>query len=371
MFKIVKNIKFNRYSKHLLPISEKEIPLALTVTIGLILFSILICLTTCRYMILNLTDHARYLLEPSNRLSGFANWDGVRYLFIAQHGYNESFVTGFFPLYPILISIITKITGSYFFSGILISWTSLFGVVYFYVKIVKKLFKKITPQESIRAVLYFLLFPSAIYLLFVYTESLFALLALSSIYFALDKKYLKSSLLVALATATHIRGAFLVILIGAILLETKTKLWKVIVSITVGSLGLLAYMAYLYKNFGSPIEFLKAQEVHGWLHQSIISQIWSINTVEWLMIIGLVLAIAYWWNRKKSFSLYTSLFLLIPLIGGQFGGFPRYALMAFPIQLMIFSYTRNKKTLAWIMVGIFAFLWAWFLMLFTAGYVVS
>ncbi|MEI7758649.1 MAG: mannosyltransferase family protein [bacterium] len=371
MFKIVKNIKFNRYSEHQSFIPKKEIPLALIMTIGLILFSILICLTTCRYMILNSTDHARYLLEPNNKLSGFANWDGVRYLFIAQHGYNESFVTGFFPLYPILISIITKITGSYFFSGILISWTSLFGVVYFYIKIVKKLFKKITPQESIRAVLYFLLFPSAIYLLFIYTESLFALLALSSIYFALDKKYLKSSLLVALATATHIRGAFLVILIGSILLEQKVKIWKIILSMAIGSIGLITYMGYLYNNFGSPIEFLKAQEVHGWLHQSIFSQIWAINTVEWFMIVGLICSIIYWWKRRRSFSLYSALFLLIPLIGGQFGGFPRYALMAFPIQLMIFSYTRNKKILAWIIVGIFAFLWAWFLILFTAGYVVS
>jgi len=345
--------------------------LALLISVSIVLIGTTITLVTGKYMLVNSADHARYLLEPSNKLSGFANWDGVRYLFIAQHGYNESFVTGFFPLYPILVSLLTKITSSFFFSAILISWTSLFGAIYFYIKIIKKLFIKVDVAESIRAVLYFLLFPSAVYFLFVYTESLFALLALSAIYFALDKKYIQSAILTALATATHIRGAFLVILIGSILFESKVRIWKIISSMAIGSIGLIAYMIYLYNRFGSPIEFLKAQAVHGWLHQSIFNQIWAINTVEWFMILGLVLSIIYWWKRRKSFSLYSLLFLSIPLIGGQFGGFPRYTLMAFPIQLMIFSYTRNKKILAWIIVGIFAFLWAWVLILFTAGYVVS
>ena len=360
-----------KYRNNFKELIINEAVLALLISLGIILFGITIALLTSKYMLVNSADHARYLLEPNNKLSGFANWDGVRYLFIAQHGYNESFVTGFFPFYPILVSFLTKITDSYFFSAILISWTSLFGAIYFYIKIVKKLFTQVKFTESVRAVLYFLLFPSAIYLLFVYTESLFALLALSAIYFALDKKYIKSSVLTAIATATHIRGAFLVILIGSILFESKVKIWKIILSMAIGSIGLIAYMGYLYRHFGNPIEFLKAQEVHGWLHQSIFSQLWAINTVEWFMILGLILSIIYWWNKKKSFSLYSFLFLLIPLIGGQFGGFPRYALMAFPIQLMIFEYTRNKKVLSWFLIGAFAFLWAWFLILFTAGYVVS
>jgi Gpi18-like mannosyltransferase len=361
----------NKINNLLKCFSKNDISLALAITAGLVLFGLLITLTTSKYMILNPTDHARYLLEPNNRLSGFANWDGVRYLFIAQHGYNESFVTGFFPLYPILVSFMTKITGSYFFSGILLSWFSIFGAIYFYIKIINKLFKKITSEESLRAVLFFVLFPSAIYFLFIYTEGLFALLALAAIYFALEKKYLKSSALTALATATHIRGAFLVILIGSILLEQKVKIWKIILSMAIGSIGLIYYMGYLYNNFGSPIEFLKAQEVHGWLHQSIFSQIWAINTVEWFMIAGLICSIIYWWKRRRSFSLYSALFLLIPLIGGQFGGFPRYTLMAFPVQLMLFSYTRNKKILAWAIIATLGLLWTWFLILFIAGYVVS
>jgi hypothetical protein len=81
----------------------------------------------------------------------------------------------------------------------------------------------------------------------------------------------------------------------------------------------------------------------------------------------------YWWKRRKSFAVYSGLYLLIPLVGGQFGGYPRYTLMVFPLQFMLFDYFRDKKfaLMPSVVLIFFAIGWAYILLQFAAGYVVS
>ena len=343
--------------------------LSILLTVILVLVSIIEVNIAHPFLALNSDPVSRYL-QDNNLLSQFANWDGVRYIQIASRGYYDSFVTGFFPLYPILIALLQKIIGSYIISGLIISWLALSGAIFYYLKIIKLYFKT-TNLGALKACLVFVLFPSAIYLVCVYTESLYAFLALGAIYSALNKKYLRAGIFTGFAAATHITAPFLVILIGLMLLEEKIKLRKVILSMIIGSLGLLAYMDYLWKNFKNPLEFLEAQKIHGWLHQTLFQRIGQVNLIEWAFVIVILWTIIYWWKRKKSFAVYSYLYLTIPLVGGQFGGFPRYCLMIFPIQFMIFDYFRKKPELLRIILAFFFLIWSWILILFTSGYVVS
>ena len=352
-------------------IIHREWLLAILLTLAIVIIGSVISIQNNKISLLNPVSVSRYTSEPSNKLSFLANWDGVDYISIAKHGYTSSGLTNFFPLYPILINLVNKIISSSLISGLLISWVFLVGAIYYYLKVIKLLFKVDDNLEAIKATLLFVLFPSAIYLMAVYTESMFAFLALGAIYYALKKKYLKTALLTALATATHINGVFLLVLVTLILIEEKEKLRNIFISLAVGSLGLVSFMGYLWVRYHNPLEFISAQHNHGWLRHSFLGRLGSFDRVDFLMAFLILVTAMYWWKRRKSFAIYSFLYLLIPIIGGQFGGFPRYTLMVFPIQFMLYNYFRNKKFGYQLILVLFTIGWTYILLQFAAGYVVS
>lgn len=125
----------------------------------------------------------------------FSNFDGEHYISIAGRGYGFG-EHAFFPLYPMLISFLGKIFGSTLLSfniaGILISLISFFlGLIGFF-KLVKIDYSQKIVQLSL---IFLLLFPTSFYFASVYTESLFFALAVWSIYFAREKKWLYAAIL--------------------------------------------------------------------------------------------------------------------------------------------------------------------------------
>ncbi len=309
-----------------------------------------------------------YRLEPGNPLSFLSNWDGPDYLSIVQHGYTDVNQTNYFPLYPLAIRVVRQVIGSLLGSALLLSWVSLVGAIYFYIKIVKRLFNVKENFEALRGALFFALFPAAVFLLATYTESLFAFFALGAIYFALGKRYLLAGALAALATATHVTGPFVLVLVFLLLLEQEEKLVKALAALAIGALGLVGYMAYLGVRFHEPLAFIASQRNHGWLRYG-RSTVWAqLVSIDGLFVL-LVLATAfYWWRKRKSFTVYSLLFAGIPLLG-NLGGFPRYSLMAFPAQLMIYDYCRNKKTAYALALVVFAVGWSYFLLQYAGGYI--
>src|SRR3989339_2053777 len=63
----------------------------------------------------------------------FGNFDGVHYLGIAQNGYLYQYTQAFFPLYPLLIKLVSPITfGNLLIAGLLVSNTAfLIGLIVF------------------------------------------------------------------------------------------------------------------------------------------------------------------------------------------------------------------------------------------------
>lgn len=345
----------------------------LITTLIIISTGIYISIESNRLIAPNKDEASHYWLE-SNPLKYLANWDGADYIRIAKVGYNDKFYTGFFPLYPIIIKSLHYIVRSYLISGLIISWTALWGAIYFYVLIIKEYYSRIGIKfkdnlNLIKASLYFVLFPSGIYLISVYTESLYAFFALSAIYSAYKKKLIPTALLTLLATATHITGFFLIPLVVLMLIEEKLSVIKSLIVGIIGSIGISAYSIYLWIYFKNPFEFVHSQTVHHWLKNKIWFNLSSISILDVFIFISLIATVVYWYKRKKSFSFYTLLFIAIPLIGGQFDGFARYSLMAFPMEIMFFDYLRTKIESQFISQLILASLWTYSVILFAAGFV--
>jgi hypothetical protein len=316
--------------------------------------------------------HYHYNREPNNPLSFMSDWDGPDYLSIVQSGYHTLFQANFFPLYPLIIYLLKFVVRSSLDSALLVAWLSLIGALYFYIKIVKKLFAVKALADICMALMFFVLFPTGVFLIATYTESLYAMLSLGAIYYSLQKKYLYVALLLLLCTATHITAPLVVILSAMILWEQKARLINIIPVVFVGSLGLVAYMVSLQRRFHDPLAFIKAQkQIHGWFQHGYLNLITSASGFNVLFIVLLIMAAFYWWHSRKSFSVYCLLFLLIPILGRQYGGFNRYVLMAFPVQLMLFNYFVTKKKVypyALLLTGI---LWIFFTLQYAAGYIGS
>lgn len=346
--------------------------MALVITLSMILIGTIIGYESNRVIPITKLAINRYTLEPNNFLKFLSNWDGAIYLNIAKNGYNQNYLVNFFPLYPLIVSMVHKVISSVLDSGLLVSWTFMLGAFYYYIRIVKDYFKLKKTDDIIKATLLLALYPTAIFFIATFSESLFAFLSLGAIYYALKNNYRLAAIMVALATITRVNGVFVLILVASILFfKHKQKLSRIIETGFIGSLGLLIYMGALYLRFKNPFEFIKTQQNHGWLQHNLFNQITHISTLNALFLIPVIVSVFYWWKKEKSFSIYSFLYLLIPIIGGQFGGFARYALMAFPVPLMLFDYSRNRQIAYTIIVVLFSMSWVYLMIQYSGGYIGS
>lgn len=317
----------------------------------------------------NPSASAHYLQEPGNPLSFLSNWDGPIYLSLAEHGYAGTGQTNFFPLYPLTTHIMHFVIPSLLWSGLLVSWLCCAGAVYFYLKCIKQLYKGADMAERVRAALFFVLFPTGIFILATYTESMFALFALGAVYFALARRWLPAAVCSALAAATHGNGLFVIFLVGLIMLEAHQRLRRIAAQVAIGCLGLLAYMVFLLLHSHNALAFVAAQSSHSTVHVNVLHILSNIAARNGIFFLLMVAACFYWWRKRKSFALYTLLYVCIIFLGGRgLSGMGRYALMAFPAQWMLYDYFRNKQlgyTIAVVLCGIG---WAYLMLQYAGGY---
>ena len=208
-------------------------------------------------------------------LASTANFDGYYYLTIAEHSYHAAgLIQAFFPLYPLLIAILTVTQISPLAAGLIISNALALGFFLIFFAYLKKNFSLSVAWWAILAIA---LFPTSFYLGYLYTESLFLFLLVAALIFYQKKLWPALSAVLILLTATRIIGIILVIaLLITYLWEnlapqankspkklSRSEFWLPIIWITLGCLGLIGYMIYLAQQFGDPILFYHAQDSFG------------------------------------------------------------------------------------------------------------
>ncbi len=306
-------------------------------------------------------------------LTGFANFDGLHYLRIATDGYSQ-YEQAFFPLYPLLIKLI-----SYFFRGnmfaaafVLSSVSFLIGLTLFF-KLASKFQKK---ENTPWTLLFLLLFPTAFYFGALYTEGLFFLLVIASLYFLQEKKYIYVCIFSFLASTTRLIGVFLIVPFFFSLITSKEELvkklnFKSVALLLSPCIGLLTYVGYLWISTGDPLIFFNAQPKFGAnrsTHLILLPQVYyryfkiiftAAHNFQWVMslvemcffsIVFVVLILDLFSimkmkrNENKAFFLGLNLFslinVLLPTLTGTFSSIPRYALFS----LSFFFYLGGIKS---------------------------
>ena len=188
----------------------------------------------------------------------WARWDSVWFLRIAEHGYEHlsSSATAFFPLYPAAVGLLGRVLlGHYVLAGIVVSLTT--GLATF-VLLYRLAEDKIGADGARRAVLYLALFPMALFLQAVYSESLYLMLTVIAFLAAERRRFLGAGLACGLALLTRpVAVALLPAL--AIFAWRSARPGRNLAQLAVAPLVFAAYPLLLWAQRGDPWTFLHAE----------------------------------------------------------------------------------------------------------------
>jgi hypothetical protein len=219
-------------------------------------------------------------LRHHSLTSEMANWDGGWYRALATDGYQHHVshgqtTTGFFPLYPMVMWLLSRPLLLVTHSGVDAAIVAGFGI-----SIVGGLAATVLVQvlaaewwgeaAGRRAALLFCVFPGSVVFSMVYAEGLMIPLAAGCILALQRRRWLLAGALAAIATATEPEAAVLVIVCAVSAgLELRRRGWRArcarraLLAPLLAPLGLVGVIAFLWEWTGTPLAYWIAQH-DGW-----------------------------------------------------------------------------------------------------------
>jgi hypothetical protein len=190
----------------------------------------------------------------------WARWDSVWFLRIAEHGYGaaEEATAAFYPLYPLLVGLLGRILlGHYVLAGVLISLAAALGSFALLHRLAEP---KLGVEGAARAVLYLAVFPFALFLQAVYSESLFLLLALAAFVLAERGRFLGAGAAAGLAWLTRPLGIALLPAL-ALLAWRASQRRRALLQLAIAPVLFALYPLWLWWQLDDPLAFLRAEDV--------------------------------------------------------------------------------------------------------------
>ncbi len=193
----------------------------------------------------------------------WARWDSFWFLGIAENSYAlpSHADTAFYPLYPALIAGLGRaLADHYVLAGLLISLATSLGAFFLLHHLAEQ---RLGSEGARRAVLYLAVFPMTLFLIAVYNESLFLLLALATFVLAERGRWLPAWTAAGLAILTRIAG---VALLPPLLLMAwrAPNRRRALAGIAVPVVLFAAYPAYLSTKTGNAWSFISAESQLQW-----------------------------------------------------------------------------------------------------------
>jgi hypothetical protein len=314
----------------------------------------------------------------------WARWDSVFFLRIAQHGYEHltRSATAFFPLYPGAVGLVGRaFFGHFVLAGIVVSLaTGLTSFVLLY-RIAEG---RLGAEGARRTVLYLALFPMALFLQAVYSESLYLLLTLAAFLLAERRRFLSAGVVCGLALLTRPIAIALLPALAVIAWRAPGSR-RNLARLAVAPLVFAVYPVLLWIQRGDPWEFLHAQGI--WSRElspaGPLGGIWNGLRAGWAgvqqlasgshthaywpavagtdpmrvavinlecfaaLVLFAVLTVVAWRRFGAPYGLFSALSLAIPLSMPSdrwpLLSMPRFGLVIFPLFLALASIGRRPR----------------------------
>ena len=308
----------------------------------------------------------------------WARWDSDFFLRIAQNGYDDA-SAAFHPLYPALIAGLGRVFfGHYILAGLVISLLCCLGS---FVLLHRLASKHLDADGARRSVLYLAVFPMALFLQTVYSESLFLLLVLAAFTFAERDRFAAAGLVAGLAILTRATGLALLPAL-ALLAWRHRERPRALAGIALAVPVAAVYPLVLWQQVGDPWAFSDAQDrwhrhlsragpfggvwdglVAGWrgLEQFVVGHGTHVaganpmhaaaENVQALAFLFLFLALTVvaWRRFGAAYGLFAAVSLAIPLSYPSSRwpllSLPRFGLVIFPLFLALAAVTAGRPRL--------------------------
>jgi hypothetical protein len=308
----------------------------------------------------------------------WARWDSDFFLRIAQNGYDDT-SAAFHPLYPALIAALGRaFFGHYVLAGLVISLLSCLGS---FVLLHSLAEERLGPEGARRSVLYLAVFPMALFLQAVYSESLCVLLVLGAFALAERNRFAGAGLVAGLAILTRAAGLALLPALAMLAWHHRDRL-RALAGIALAVPVAAIYPLVLWQQVGDPWAFANAQDrwhrhlsragplggiwdglVAGWrgLEQFVVGHGTHVpdanpmhaaaENVQALAFLALflTLTVVAWRRFGAPYGLFAALSLAIPLSYPSSRwpllSLPRFGLVVFPLFLALAAVTATRPRL--------------------------
>lgn len=290
--------------------------------------------------------------------------DAVWYEGIATEGYDQASSPSakpqnwtFFPLYPLLMRLLSPLFGSPIIAGLIISNLCFLFSLFVLREYLTELGVN---RQVIRRSLWFLcIFPTTYFFSVPITESLFLLLSTSSFYLAVKRRWISAGLVYALASATRPTALLILPAFALTLYQSgahrSPRGWF---SLVLAPTGGIAFMAYLYSLTGNPLAFSSNQAAWNRFQHSFIELTtilasspetlmvsWNFLLINVLAsVLGISLSIYLCFKRRFDWALVLFLPIASALATGSVMSMARFIIALFPTPVALAMVSRKRST---------------------------
>lgn len=309
----------------------------------------------------NIVLHKESLRPRLAQLAGYG--DGGWYMGIARDGYERrpfddtsQHNWAFFPLFPLLLSAVSRHTGGLALTGMALSSLLFLPALILLYKITVSFgYDEATAD---RAVFYLAAFPVSYFFSLPMTESLFLLLTVGSFYAARREAWWTAGVLGALASATRVTGVVLLpVLFVLYWQQHRGRPRADMLKLLLIPLGLLAFMYYLDLITGDALAFRHVlgrwgrqsgfflRPLFDFLrHPQELSMSWDFRLLNFAAaVLALACGVVLAKRRKWALSLYTLAGIIIPLSSQLLQSHARYVMVVFPVFIILAWWGRNPR----------------------------
>lgn len=334
-------------------------------------------------------------------------WDAGWYLAIARDGYSLSGTgqanVAFYPLLPGLIRLVAVVVPSWHLAGLIVVHIALLGAVLYLNALVQLDHDQPTAMRAVAALL---LFPTAIFLTAIYTESLLLLTMIAAVYHARRGQWWAAGLWGLAAGLTKLVGAVVVV---ALLWEWGRSLRQQplrrrhlaqLAALALPPIGALSFLAFLHWRFGSYRVYFATQEA--WYRQSFFHPFFpdgwgflgaflrgdGLSVINYFypqagatlpspnafmvldlafLLVGVVVGVAFCLHLRASYGLLALAILAVAAYSGSPQSLNRIALILFPLPIA-FALAGRYRPLGFALYALSGLLGAYHTFLFVNGF---
>jgi hypothetical protein len=299
-------------------------------------------------------------------LSLWDNWDAHHLVTIGEHGYfsaaSDVHATAFFPLFPLLVAALLVVVANPVAAGLVVSaLASVVAGAYLF---------RLAEEEAgegagRRALLYLMLFPTAVFLVAPYSEAVFLGGAIAAFYYARRQRWHLVGIPAAVAMGARFAGVFMLLGLAVEFLRQRdfsaARFTRAALALVIGAAPLVAYSIYLAQTTGDPFHFVDAQRA-GW-GRDLVGPIESFRATfdtwgrdyptNWLLAwrgeivaaaagLGMVAwALA---KREWGYATFMGSMLAVLLSSSWYYSIPRMLLSFFPVMVFLAQWSRSSDT---------------------------